>query len=192
MAVETDSTTTELAFPVTGMTCASCVRRIEKALKKVDGVADASVNLATEKARVVYDPAVASPAQLRGAVEKAGYGVRDVPPPAALAAPAPAPHDPAPSAGDVTLPIEGMKGKGKEARLAYAGHALMENHHGLLVDFQLSTASGTAERDAVPNLIDQARERGFRPRTLGADKGYDTKACVADLRAFTPTRLSIR
>jgi hypothetical protein len=74
------------------------------------------------------------------------------------------------------------KGKGKEARLAYAGHALMENHNGLLVDFQLSQATGTAERDAVPALIDQARERGFRPGTLGADKGYDTKACVADLR----------
>jgi transposase len=74
------------------------------------------------------------------------------------------------------------KGKGKEARLAYAGHALMENHNGLLVDFQLSQATGTAERDAVPGLIDQARERGFRPETLGADKGYDTKACVADLR----------
>src|SRR6188508_1710914 len=41
----------------------------------------------------------------------------------------------------------------------------------------------TAERDAVPELIDQARERGFHPRTLGADKGYDTKACVAELRA---------
>jgi transposase len=74
------------------------------------------------------------------------------------------------------------KGKGKEAHLAYAGHALMENRYGLLVDFQLSLASGTAERDAVPDLIDQARERGFRPRTLGADKGYDTSACVADLR----------
>ena len=74
------------------------------------------------------------------------------------------------------------KGKGKEARLAYAGHALMENHNGLLVDFQLSQATGTAERDAVPELIDQARERGFRPHTLGADKGYDTQACVADLR----------
>ena len=74
------------------------------------------------------------------------------------------------------------KGRGKEARLAYAGHALMENHNGLLVDFQMSTATGTAERDAVPGLIDQARERGFRPRTLGADKGYDTTACVADLR----------
>jgi transposase len=74
------------------------------------------------------------------------------------------------------------KGKGKEARLAYAGHALMENRNGLLVDFQLTQATGTAERDVVPNLIDQACERGFHPRTLAADKGYDTKACVADLR----------
>ncbi len=75
------------------------------------------------------------------------------------------------------------KGKGKEAHLAFMGHALMENRHGLLVDFTLSQAGGTAERDAVPELIEQVRERGFHPRTLGADKGYDTKACVADLRA---------
>jgi IS5 family transposase len=74
------------------------------------------------------------------------------------------------------------KGKGKEAHLAYSGHALMENRYGLLVDFQLSQATGTAERDAVPELIEQARERGFHPCTLGADKGYDTRACVADLR----------
>jgi IS5 family transposase len=58
----------------------------------------------------------------------------------------------------------------------------MENRNGLLVDFQLSQATGTAERAAVPELIEQARERGFRLETLGADKGYDTKACVADLR----------
>jgi transposase len=74
------------------------------------------------------------------------------------------------------------KGKGKEAHLAFMGHALMENRHGLLVDFQLTQATGTAERDAVPELIEQARERGFHPRTLAADKGYDTQACVADLR----------
>ena len=41
----------EVSFAVTGMTCASCVRRIEKALHKVEGVSEASVNLATEKAR---------------------------------------------------------------------------------------------------------------------------------------------
>jgi transposase len=74
------------------------------------------------------------------------------------------------------------KGPGKEAKLSYMGQALMENRYGLLVDFQITTATGTAERDAVPDLIEQARERGFRPQTLGADKGYDTKAFVADLR----------
>src|SRR6202051_4774568 len=55
------------------------------------------------------------------------------------------------------------KGRGKEAHLAFMGHALMENRHGLLVDFQLTQATGTAERDAVPELIEQARERGFHP-----------------------------
>ena len=50
------------------------------------------------------------------------------------------------------------------------------------MDFLITQATGTAERDAVPELIEQARERGFRPRTLGADKGYDTNDCVADLR----------
>jgi transposase len=79
------------------------------------------------------------------------------------------------------------KGKGKEAHLAYTGHALMEHRNGLLVDFQLTQATGTAERDIVPDLIDQARERGFHPRTLAGDKGYDTRQCVADLRARNVT-----
>jgi hypothetical protein len=75
------------------------------------------------------------------------------------------------------------KGKGKEAKLSFMAHALMENRHGLLVDFRVTEASGTAERDAVPELLDQARERHFRPKTLGADKGYDTRDCVAEMRA---------
>ena len=74
------------------------------------------------------------------------------------------------------------KGPGKEAKLVYAGHALMENRHGLLVDFQVTQATGTAERDIVPMLIAQARERHFHPTTLGADKGYDTADLVATLR----------
>ena len=48
--------TDQIEFPVTGMTCASCVNRVEKALKKVPGVLDASVNLATEQASVTYMP----------------------------------------------------------------------------------------------------------------------------------------
>src|SRR5215207_10306474 len=74
------------------------------------------------------------------------------------------------------------KGRGFEARLAYMGHALMENRHGLMVDFQLTHATGTAERDVVPQLLYDAQLRGFHPRTLGADKAYDTRACVAAMR----------
>jgi IS5 family transposase len=59
----------------------------------------------------------------------------------------------------------------------------MEHRNGLVVDVQVNQASGTAERELVPDLIDQARERGYRPRTLAGDKGYDTRQCVADLRA---------
>jgi Cu+-exporting ATPase len=70
---------TEVTFPVTGMTCASCVRRIEKRLGKVEGVEDVNVNLATEKARVVFDPSLVGLPDLVSAVEKAGYGVGELP-----------------------------------------------------------------------------------------------------------------
>src|SRR5438128_7555662 len=56
-----------------GMTCASCAMRIEKGLKKVPGVKDASVNLATEQATVTYDPVQASLAQMVQKVEAVGY-----------------------------------------------------------------------------------------------------------------------
>ena len=56
-----------------GMTCASCVARVEKALKKVPGVRDATVNLATESARVVFEPSDQMEARLRRAVRDAGY-----------------------------------------------------------------------------------------------------------------------
>jgi Cu+-exporting ATPase len=65
----------QIELPITGMTCASCVNRVEKALKKTDGVLDASVNLATERATVTYAPGVADIASLQVAVEAAGYGV---------------------------------------------------------------------------------------------------------------------
>src|SRR5438552_3699593 len=79
------------------------------------------------------------------------------------------------------------KGPGKEARLSYMGQALMENRHGMLVDFQVTAATGTAARDVVPRLINEARLRGFHPRTLGADTGYDTLECVRTLRAHGVT-----
>ena len=63
------------------------------------------------------------------------------------------------------------------------GHVLIENPHGLLRDFTVRQATGTAEREAVPKLLDGMRERDYRPRTLGADRGCDTKDCVKDMRS---------
>jgi transposase len=68
------------------------------------------------------------------------------------------------------------KSNGAEARLSFMGHALMENRNGLLLDFQVTQATGTAERDAVPVLLDQAKERGFQPK-------WDEKAGLSRSRA---------
>jgi Cu+-exporting ATPase len=73
-----DVATAELELPITGMTCASCVRNVERALHKAPGILDVQVNLATEKARVRYLPGMARRADLVKAVEDAGYGVLDV------------------------------------------------------------------------------------------------------------------
>ncbi|GHG05303.1 ATPase [Deinococcus piscis] len=66
-------------FGVTGMTCAACVGRVERALKKTPGVLDASVNLATERASVRYSPTMLTPEDLYSAVEAAGYGAERPP-----------------------------------------------------------------------------------------------------------------
>ncbi|NTV65344.1 MAG: copper ion binding protein, partial [Oscillochloris sp.] len=65
----------QITLPVTGMTCASCVMRVEKALRKVPGVIEASVNLASEQAAVRFDMAQVRPQQIQAAVEAAGYGI---------------------------------------------------------------------------------------------------------------------
>jgi transposase len=69
------------------------------------------------------------------------------------------------------------KGLGKEAKLAYSAHALMENRNGLLVHFQLDAADGRAEpRNALATL--DAGLPGTRRITLGADRGYDSREFV--------------
>ena len=66
------------ALDLTGMHCASCVGRVERFLKKVPGVEDASVNLATNRAFIAFDPEQAQPSALIAAVERAGYGAAPV------------------------------------------------------------------------------------------------------------------
>lgn len=77
--------------------------------------------------------------------------------------------------------------KGKEAKLAYRGHLLIENRHGLIVSSALTTASGTAEVEAALGLL--AKERGRRRGrlTVGADRGYNTRSFVAATRALDIT-----
>src|SRR6476620_4348700 len=63
----------QLEIRVTGMTCASCVARVEKALKNLPGVLDASVNLATDKAKLDYDPLLLDRSRLGPTLEKIGF-----------------------------------------------------------------------------------------------------------------------
>ncbi|MCS3689221.1 transposase [Bradyrhizobium elkanii] len=78
------------------------------------------------------------------------------------------------------------KGKGKETKLCFIGHGLMENRHGLLVDACLTQADGHAERVAALHMIEP---RADRPTaiTLGADKAYDVEDFVNELRSMNVT-----
>ena len=74
------------------------------------------------------------------------------------------------------------KGPGKEAKLSYGAHALMENRNGLLVDLEVSQATGSSEREAAERMLKRQRRKGVRVKSLGADKGYDTHDFVGLLR----------
>lgn len=81
------------------------------------------------------------------------------------------------------------KGDGQAAKLYHMAHAVTENRHGLVLGIAISQAAGDAEPTAAIALIDRIRQRlRGRPRTLGADKGYDRSAFLLDLeqRQITP------
>lgn len=77
------------------------------------------------------------------------------------------------------------KGLGREARLCFAGHVLMDNRHGLVVDLRVTQATGTAEREAALEMLDQVG--GARRITVGADKNYDTGEFVRRCREMNIT-----
>ena len=74
------------------------------------------------------------------------------------------------------------KGKGKESRLAYAGHALMDNRNGLVLGLAVTPPNDNAEVKAAEALLDQQRRQGVGPDSLGADKGYCQRGFVKRLR----------
>src|SRR5674476_13524 len=63
---------------ITGMTCAACSARIEKVVSKMEGVEQISVNLATEKATVSYDPSLTDVSSIKAKIEKTGYGAAEI------------------------------------------------------------------------------------------------------------------
>lgn len=77
------------------------------------------------------------------------------------------------------------KGPGKEAKLSYMGHTVMENRNGLIVKAAASRATGTAEREVAADLL--AQLPGLKKRTVGGDKNYDTAGFVDDCRAMNIT-----
>lgn len=111
------------------------------------------------------------------------------------AAPAPPPDDP----GNPTIDFHGesrrndthqsttdpdallaRKGAGKEARLSYAGHVLLDNRHGLVANVCVTAATGMAEREAAALLLAHAPHAG----TVAGDKGFDVRSFVAGVRAL--------
>src|ERR1041385_3474364 len=74
------------------------------------------------------------------------------------------------------------KGPGREAKLSFMGHALMENRNALLVGFQTSTATGPAERDTALQLLDE-QLKGCSHITLGGDRGFDVREFIRGMRA---------
>lgn len=74
------------------------------------------------------------------------------------------------------------KGKGQPARLAYAGHALMENRNGLVLGLSVTPPHDNAEVKAAERLLDEQRRQSIEPDSLGADKGYCQRGFVEHLR----------
>lgn len=79
------------------------------------------------------------------------------------------------------------KGKGAAAKLCFIGHATTENRHGLVVETEMTQATGTAEREAAKAMIESHAPGSERQLTVGADKAYDTADFVADMRRMCVT-----
>ncbi|HEY9594571.1 MAG TPA: heavy metal translocating P-type ATPase, partial [Spirochaetia bacterium] len=145
---------------VTGMTCASCSARIERVVGKLDGVATATVNLATEKLHLEYDETKLAVDGVRKAVEGAGYG---------LVEPVKAKH--------VTIPIEGMTCASCVARIEKAVGKL-DGVAGVSVNLATEKADidyepSTVRLSAIKKAITDA---GYTPREIDATETVDTDA----------------
>lgn len=79
------------------------------------------------------------------------------------------------------------KGQGKEAKLSFMGHVVMDNRHGLVVSTSYTEATGTAERTAAAEMMKEVKRKRKSRLTLGADKNYDTKEFLVEMRSMNVT-----
>jgi P-type Cu+ transporter len=176
---ETDA---RVDFAVQGMSCASCVRRVEAALKGAEGVKEANVNFALERASVVYDPARSTVAALVAAVTRAGYEVPSPPPEAPAQAPLGPPGDTAGgAASDAAGEAAGdAAGDGVSNATGDAASDGGSSSAGDLAGSAVGNAAGDAAGSATRAESDEAGARA----EAGAGAGLVGRA-AADARAAT-------
>ncbi|WP_321809903.1 MULTISPECIES: heavy metal translocating P-type ATPase [unclassified Burkholderia] len=168
----TPATATTIELDIDGMTCASCVSRVEKALAKVPGVTRATVNLATERA-TVDAPADVSASQLADAVRQAGYGATPLAPDTA-ALPAPSAT---PASASLELAIDGMTCASCVSRVEKALEKVPGvTHASVNLATERASVHGTSALDAA-TLIEAVTTAGYRASLAAtADVGASTDA----------------
>ena len=151
--------TKHLTLPITGMTCANCVAAVERNLKKVNGVAEANVNLSSERATVTFDPQLAALPDLIGRVERAGYHIAE---------------------GEADLIVQQMSDDNDARRL----QKTLTGMEGVL-EAQVAFVTGRARVRYVPTIISQRELRdGIRKAGFGVvDTGGEMEDAEAKARA---------
>lgn len=183
----TDTTPLRYDIAIEGMSCASCVGRVERALQKVPGVSVASVNLATESARIEVDPGTTSLAQLCQAIEEAGYTPHAQPQntPACAAADA--------GAGPTyDLGIEGMTCASCVARVERALRKVPGVTEAT-VNLATETARITTEDATVTRaqLRRAVRDAGYTPHDRGEPEAEATRAAAGKWQGFGPVAAAL-
>jgi len=138
-----------LILPITGMTCANCVSTVERNLKKVDGVKDARVNLASERAAILYDPEIANLDDFINRIDRAGYGI---------------------ASGEIEILIQRLSDD-SDARLIERSVAQIEG----VLNVSVNLTNGRAKIEFIPNVVSSTdaikkiRSLGFDVIDLGMD-----------------------
>ncbi|MEZ4296518.1 MAG: heavy metal translocating P-type ATPase [Polyangiaceae bacterium] len=139
-------------LPVTGMSCAACVRRIEGAMSRVDGVQEASVNLITKRARFTYDGAKTSVADVAEAIRSAGYGVPEETPP--------------PEGG----PPRGGPSHDRHSRIGQSHHSPAQDSQSSDIALEDSQSEACPIEDSAP---EDDEERRAEERAKAADRAEE-------------------